>query len=676
MRGGRGHGVVAAPAQHGEREHREGEEHEAGAPVLRGHEHEHADEEDPRGDDLQHDLRVELRDPGDVTVGAFDELAGVVPREPRVIERQHVGGHVGTHAIGDAPREDRAGAAHHDRQHLRDQGDADVGQRDRHEDGERLAGGGAVDEPLQQEWFGEGHELAGQQQDREADPRGRSSRRYDESRRRCGCWPVRMLAVRTWGGTRLRLDPRHESPDSRQPESLRRSSGTLPPNIGRFGRDQPVPSTAVIRGQELTIEVAERVLVDDASFSVYPGDKVGLVGRNGAGKTTLLRTLGGERPPTSGRVTVTGAFGFLPQDPRDRSATGRKTSPWRTCCRPAGSTPSATSSKCSAATWKTTPASARSARFSNAEETFRDAGGYRAESDVYRILAGLGLPADRALLPLTALSGGERRRVELARILFGGTDNLVLDEPTNHLDVDAKEWLMGFLRSYRGALLVVSHDLELLDQAITKVLHLDEGDLREYKGTYTQYLAARGEGRRAPAQARGAPAGGDRAALHARRPDAPLERQARAAGEEPRQARRTPRVGRGHADPRRAQRALPLPAAAAQWTRRAAGRRAHEVVRRPHDLVGPCVRTAAAASACSSSGSTARARPRSCGSSPASSRYDGGESCSATGVSVGYYAQEHEGIEAGTRVIDHLRDGKLATDTERRARARHVRPHR
>ena len=89
------------------------------------------------------------------------------------------------------------------------------------------------------------------------------------------------------------------------------------------------------------------------------------------------------------------------------------------------------------------------------------------------------------------LSGGERRRVELARILFAGSDVLLLDEPTNHLDSDAKTWLMGFLRAYRGALLVVSHDLDLLDEAITRVLHLDEAQLVEYKGTYSQYREAR-----------------------------------------------------------------------------------------------------------------------------------------------------------------------------------------
>ena len=120
--------------------------------------------------------------------------------------------------------------------------------------------------------------------------------------------------------------------------------------------------------------------------------------------------------------------------------------------------------------------------------------------------AGLGIDESRVDLPIGVLSGGERRRVELARILFAGSDVLCLDEPTNHLDVDAKEWLMGFLRQYRGALLVISHDLDLLDEAITRVLHLDRpkedavGHLVEYRGTYSQYLTARAEDERRQAK--------------------------------------------------------------------------------------------------------------------------------------------------------------------------------
>jgi ATPase subunit of ABC transporter with duplicated ATPase domains len=118
-------------------------------------------------------------------------------------------------------------------------------------------------------------------------------------------------------------------------------------------------------------------------------------------------------------------------------------------------------------------------------------GGYRGEAEARAIDAGLGLAQDRLRLPVGALSGGERRRLELARILFGGADLLLLDEPTNHLDADAKGWLMRFLAGYRGALLVVSHDIALLDASITRILHLDRDGVVEYRGTYTAYREAR-----------------------------------------------------------------------------------------------------------------------------------------------------------------------------------------
>ena len=246
----------------------------------------------------------------------------------------------------------------------------------------------------------------------------------------------------------------------------------------------------MLRAQALTIEVGGRLLVDDASFSVYAGDKVGLVGRNGAGKTTLLRMIAGNRRPTSGRAQVTGALGFLPQDPRAERARAKDTAMTYVLAARRLDV-QRERLELLRRDMEDDPNDRAIRRFSNAELAFREADGYRAESDVYRILAGLGLPAERALVALDVLSGGERRRVELAHILFGGTDNLVLDEPTNHLDVDAKEWLMRFLLAFRGALLVVSHDLQLLDQAITKVLHLDDGEVRQYRGTYSQYVIAR-----------------------------------------------------------------------------------------------------------------------------------------------------------------------------------------
>ena len=246
----------------------------------------------------------------------------------------------------------------------------------------------------------------------------------------------------------------------------------------------------MLQVRDLSVEVGGRLTLEDASFTVRAGDKVGLVGRNGAGKTSLLKVLGGEDPPFSGLVHNQGALGYLPQDPRP-TGSGVDATALSHILSGRGLDEAARRLEKLRLAVEEDPSDRNVARFARAEDAFRSEGGYSAEADVRRICAGLGLTADRVDLPLPVLSGGERRRVELARILFAGSDVLLLDEPTNHLDVDAKVWLMGFLRSYRGALLVVSHDINLLDEAITRVLHLDEGTMVEYKGTYSQYVAAR-----------------------------------------------------------------------------------------------------------------------------------------------------------------------------------------
>lgn len=238
------------------------------------------------------------------------------------------------------------------------------------------------------------------------------------------------------------------------------------------------------------MEVGGRVTLDDASFMVRAGDKVGLVGRNGAGKTSLLKVLAGEAPPAAGTVLRRGALGYLLQEARPTGA-AVEASALAHVLSGRGLDEQAQRLEKLRLAIEEDPSDRNVGRFARAEEAYADAGGYSAESEVRRIAHGLGLAADRVDVPVDVLSGGERRRVELARILFAGSDVLLLDEPTNHLDTDAKAWLMGFLRSYRGALIVVSHDLDLLDSAITRVLHLDEGTLVEYKGTYSAYRDAR-----------------------------------------------------------------------------------------------------------------------------------------------------------------------------------------
>lgn len=252
----------------------------------------------------------------------------------------------------------------------------------------------------------------------------------------------------------------------------------------------------MLQVQGISVEVGGRLVVENASFSVMPRDKVGIVGRNGAGKTSLFKVLGGAVEPHGGKILRKGAFGYLPQDPKIPGSREQH-SAISHILSGRNIDEELTQIEKLRLTMEESPSTQNIAKFSKAEDDFVSKGGYAAESEARAIAAGLGLKPDRLNLPIHVLSGGERRRVELTRILFAGSDMLLLDEPTNHLDVDAKTWLLGFMRDYRGALLVISHDLDLLDEAITRVLHLDRpqedsvGELIEYRGTYTQYKSSR-----------------------------------------------------------------------------------------------------------------------------------------------------------------------------------------
>ena len=254
----------------------------------------------------------------------------------------------------------------------------------------------------------------------------------------------------------------------------------------------------MLQVQNLTVEVGGRNVVQGATFTIMARDKVGIVGRNGAGKTSMFKVLGGEADAAGGKVTRTGMYGYLSQDPRVSKETEAKPAISHVLSGRNIDGDLERLEKLRIA--MEADADERNvARYVKAEEAFNLKGGYSAESEARSIAAGLGLRPDRLDLALGVLSGGERRRVELARILFAGSDMLLLDEPTNHLDIDAKTWLLNFLRNYKGALLVISHDLELLDEAITRVLHLDRpdeddiGTVYEYRGTYSQYKRSRAE---------------------------------------------------------------------------------------------------------------------------------------------------------------------------------------
>ncbi len=231
----------------------------------------------------------------------------------------------------------------------------------------------------------------------------------------------------------------------------------------------------------------------DVGFRVAAGDKVGLVGRNGAGKTTLTRILAGEATPAGGQVLRTGDVGYLPQDPRtgdpDVLALNRILSARGlddVVRRLRAAEEQMTSDD---------PAVRERAmrRYSRADAELHAGGGYAAESEAAQIAHSLGID-DRILQqPLRTLSGGQRRRVELARILFSGADTLLLDEPTNHLDADSVVWLRDFLKAHPGGLVVISHDTALLEQTVTRVLHLDanRAEIDVYNMGWKAYLQQR-----------------------------------------------------------------------------------------------------------------------------------------------------------------------------------------
>ncbi len=245
--------------------------------------------------------------------------------------------------------------------------------------------------------------------------------------------------------------------------------------------------------RELEVRAGARLLLSPVSFQVATGDKIGLVGRNGAGKTTLTRILAGESLPAAGTVNRSGQIGYLPQDPRtgdlDQLARDRILS-----ARGLDQILRRLNTYSFAMASEEGEAQAKAmASYTRAEAELTAAGGYAAESEAARIAANLGLP-DRVLTQeLRTLSGGQRRRVELARILFSGADNLLLDEPTNHLDADSVVWLREYLRGYKGGLIVISHDVEMLDSVVNKVYHLDanRSALDVYNMGWKTYLQQR-----------------------------------------------------------------------------------------------------------------------------------------------------------------------------------------
>jgi len=251
----------------------------------------------------------------------------------------------------------------------------------------------------------------------------------------------------------------------------------------------PLVQCAVIVGSALTIEIGDRTLLADASFVVGAGEKVGLVGRNGTGKSSFISVLVGETAPQlrhRGNVRLLGSFGYLPQAPI-RGGLGLEPTGFSHVLSARGLDVLDDALGSARHAMADDPSEENIELFTDLQEQFQSNGGYEAEAVMARLAEGLGLRQELLLEDIDELSGGQRRRVDLMRVLFQEPDLMILDEPTNHLDRSAKRWLLDELARFPGALLVVSHDLKLLDQSITKVLHISNQRMTEWKGNYSRF---------------------------------------------------------------------------------------------------------------------------------------------------------------------------------------------
>ncbi len=230
---------------------------------------------------------------------------------------------------------------------------------------------------------------------------------------------------------------------------------------------------------KITYRIGSRVVLDEAEATISPGHKVGMVGRNGTGKTTLLRIVTGE---------LSAADGYIETPSRWRIGVTAQEAPsgQTTLLDTVLAADVELSSLIRESERATDPA-----RIAEIHERLRDRDSHTASARAARILAGLGFDEESQQRPCSDFSGGWRMRIALASLLYTEPDLLLLDEPTNHLDLEATLWLEDYLKKYRGTVLLVSHDRDLLNRVVGEILHLENGKLTLYQGGYDRFEQTR-----------------------------------------------------------------------------------------------------------------------------------------------------------------------------------------
>ena len=438
----------------------------------------------------------------------------------------------------------------------------------------------------------------------------------------------------------------------------------------------------VINVQDLIMRIGARQLVAGATFRVDKGMRIGLVGRNGAGKTTMTKLLaaasveqgtghavadaddrhGLEAVEHEGTISCNGSVGYLPQDTRvgdlteaarDRILSARGIDTLLVRIREAEERIATTEGDAMAKALD---------RYTRVDHEFTMAGGYAAASEAARIAAALGLP-DRVLdQEIGTLSGGQRRRVELARVLFQRPDTLLLDEPTNHLDHDSVLWLRDHLRAYSGGFIVISHDVELLRNTVNQIMHLDadRGVLDVYHLGWDAYLKQRADDEHRRRRER---ANAEKKAAALRAQGEKMRAKATKAVAAQQMLKRADRLMEGLEDERIAERVarlrFPDPAPCGKTPLRASGlSKAYgslEVFAGVDLAIDRGSRVVVLG--LNGAGKTTLLRLLGGVEEP-----DSGEVIVGHGLKIGYYAQEHETIDTSRTVVENLRSAAPGLD--------------